>query len=214
MGIDTSALISSAIDFPRTVPNRAGRRRSMAAQLSLSPMKDRSGRVRGYLATMPRAEDPDHEITALDWTVRTHQTLDPKTFLAAPLSPAALLQLAESSSSGEQWWAGIMVILEPARFGRRQAEHRDAVDTLRALGLQVGLSGHRVADACGYDALLVEPSSAAAEIERDGALLIVTGIVDADALRWAEENDADLYEGPAIGAPIRIAPIDVSRLTR
>lgn len=178
-------------------------------------MQDRRSRqVAGYLAQLGHQDDPDREITALNWTVRIYETLAPDTFLAAPLSPSALLRLAESATDGPRWWDGIMVVLEPGRVGRRQAEHERAVATLRSLGLRVALSGHRVAGACGYDALLVDRRSAASWLEPDDATLIVTGITDEDDLTWAEERGADIVEGPFIGEPIRIAPVDLARLTR
>ncbi|HLU30380.1 MAG TPA: hypothetical protein VK088_01360, partial [Acidimicrobiia bacterium] len=85
----------------------------------------------------------------------------------------------------------------------------------RNLGMPCAIGGQRVRSAAGFDALVVEPARAAATIAMgDCPLTIATRLETEADLDWARRAGANLLGGRAVAEPLRVAPVDVSRLQR
>src|SRR5690606_41231293 len=76
------------------------------------------------------------------------------------------------------------------------------------------LMGHRVGPIDGFSAVVVTPDTAPADLTKPQGLLIAADIASDDDLTWARAIGADLLEGPAVAEPMRVAPVDLSRLRR
>ena len=171
--------------------------------------------ARGYLASLPHPfATPGEELTWVRWTLEALAVLAPGTFLVTPLSPQALLDPEAEPAIGESA-DRLLPVLESARVGARRRLLDEAVAAARELGLRCALGGHRVTSAAGFDAVVVRPATAAAELRLDGCpLLIGADLTSREHLRWAVAAGAGLVDGPAVAEPLRMAPVDVSRLQR
>ena len=107
-----------------------------------------------------------------------------------------------------------MPILEGARLGKRRTELEAAMANLGRLSIPTAVGGSRISSGEGFAAIVTTPSTAAVELERHGAQLIVVGVASARDLMWAKRVGANLIGGPAVAEPVRMAPVDLSRLRR
>lgn len=146
------------------------------------------------------------------WTLRALDVLAPATFLAVPLTPACLDELM-SAGSPTNPKDRLLPILETARVGSRLRELRAVRQRAAGAGMRVAVTGHRLASADGFDAAVVERRTAAVELKPGTCrLIIVRGVDTPDDLTWADQVGATLVSGKAVAEPIRVAPIDVSRI--
>lgn len=168
----------------------------------------------GYIGRLERhSGDPDKELSTISWTLQALEVLNPDAFLAAPISPdtVATASFAAILAPRRQRF---VPVLEAARVGRRMAEVGETLRRLHELGFQAAVSGHRISSVGGFDALVVTPRTAAVEFEANAGTLIVIDVASAPDLDWASSRGAALIEGPAVADPIRVAPVDLSRLQR
>lgn len=165
----------------------------------------------GYLVDSGSPSDAG-ELGWIQWTMRALHVLAPATFLAAPLTPACLDEVV-SSESPEHPGDRLLPILEAARTGHRLQELTATRQRAAEAGLRVAVTGHRLGSADGFDAAVVERRTAAGELKLGTCrLLIVRGADTPEDLAWAEQIGATLVAGRAVAEPIRVAPIDVSRI--
>lgn len=165
----------------------------------------------GYLVDSGTPSDTA-DLGWIQWTLRALDVLAPATFLAAPLAPACLDEVI-SKESPEHTSDRLLPILEAARTGRRLKELSATRQRAGAAGLRVAITGHRLGSADGFDAAVVERKTAAGELKLGTCrLLIVRGADTPEDLAWAEQVGATLVAGRAVAEPIRVAPIDVSRI--
>jgi hypothetical protein len=169
----------------------------------------------GYLARPPREfAGTEEEIAWIRWTVDALAVLAPGAFLAAPITAEALIAPHADESLGGLG-RHLMPILESARVGGRLVLLEAAREKARALELRCAVGGHRVASARGFDAVVIEPPRAATKVVMDDCrLLIAGGLKTATDVGWARDVGADLIQGEAVAEPLRVAPVDVSRLQR
>lgn len=176
---------------------------------------DKAAGTVGFVGTPgSRVDDPEQEVAWLRWTQQAAASLVPGAFLAAPVSAETIVWegFADAIRGLERQ---ILPILEPGRVGRRQALVRRALERAHHCGIRVGVGGHRVRSAVGFSALVVSPETAAEVVPTaPHRLLIATGLSTSESLDWARSIGAALIEGPAVAEPIRLAPVDVSRLRR
>lgn len=152
-------------------------------------------------------------IDRVTWTLRALGALSPSAFLAAPLTTACLASLISGDATSGWRQGRLLPILESARTGRRLADLSSAREAARRAGLRVALTGHRIAWARGFDAIVVDHAAASIDLRREGSqLLIASGICSPGDVTWAERIGADLMAGPDVADPIRVAPVDVTRL--
>lgn len=185
-------------------------------QVLLSPLlflDDLEGEPPGYLVgngTQFDVADPSW----IEWTLRALDVLAPATFLAAPLTPACLDEVT-SNDSAERATERLLPILEAARTGCRLQELTAARERAGRAGMRVAVTGHRLRSADGFDAAVVERQTAASALSLGTCrLLIVRGVDTPEDLAWAERLGATLVAGRAVAEPIRVAPIDVSRIQK
>jgi hypothetical protein len=203
------------------------RRYSTSAQfqVALSPLLPASepgGSAVGYLARPDSSpEEPaspeatDRELAILTWTTMAVDALHPNEFIAVTVTPELALVPAFGRTVRQLTCDRLMLVFETARVGRRRQTLVDAVSQARRCGVRVGVSGARVASAEGFDALVVTPSTTALAPPAGGAALIIAAeLRTEDDLEWALSYGADLLEGPVLGAPMTVAPVDLSRLRR
>lgn len=169
----------------------------------------------GYLARLERhPTDPLEELTTIRWTLQALEVLAPEAFLLTFPSATALAHPDLERVLGETLGRPLLPALEMARMGQRKAELQAAVANARRLGLRVAVWGHRISSAGRFDALVVDPRTAGSFLDRAKQPLIVTDITSAADSTWATEWGASLVEGPAVGDPIKVAPVDLQRLRR
>ncbi len=173
------------------------------------------GRPEGYLARISsRHTDPAEELATLRWTLRALGVLDPGAFLAACVSAEAMshpdLHRAVDGESRRR----LLAVVEAARGGRRRQELDVALRRMHLLGMKAAVMGHRVGPIDGFSAVVVTPDTAPADLTKPQGLLIAADIASDDDLTWARAIGADLLEGPAVAEPMRVAPVDLSRLRR
>lgn len=168
----------------------------------------------GYLVDTGTPSDAA-DLGWIQWTLRALDVLAPATFLAAPLTPACLDVVMSGESSEEQTSDRLLPILEAARTGRRLQELAATRQRAGKAGMRVAVTGHRLGSADGFDAAVVERQTAAAELKLGTCrLLIVQGADTPEDLAWAQQIGATLVAGRAVAEPIRVAPIDVSRIRK
>lgn len=198
-----------------SLARRSGRTRSHVVLGPLAPASGPDASPVGFLARPPREfAGTREEIAWIRWTVDALTVLAPGAFLAAPITAEALAApLADESLGG--FGRHLMPILESARVGGRLVLLEAAREKARALGLRCAVGGHRIASARGFDAVVVDPARAATTVAMgDCRLLIATGLKTAADVGWARDVGADLIQGDAVAEPLRVAPVDVSRLQR
>ncbi|HSJ35369.1 MAG TPA: hypothetical protein VLB85_09975 [Acidimicrobiia bacterium] len=197
------------------LPRRSGRARSHVVLEPLTPLADSGAAPVGYLARPPREfAGAGEELAWIRWTVTALGVLAPGAFLAASINGETLVSAQAQETLGG-FGRHLMPILEPARVGRRLEELGKARVTARNLGMPCAIGGQRVRSAAGFDALVVEPARAAATIAMGGCPLLIATRLDTQAdLDWARRQGANLIGGRAIAEPLRVAPVDVSRLQR
>lgn len=183
-------------------------------QVLLSPLlfaDDLDCEPPGYLVGEGTASDAA-DLGWIQWTLRALDVLAPATFLAAPLTPARLNDLI-SSGLPEHASDRLLPILEAARTGRRLQELTATRRLAGRAGMRVAITGHRLSSADGFDAAVVERGTAADELKLGTCRLqIVRGVDTPQDLAWAVQRGATLVAGRAVAEPIRVAPIDVSRI--
>lgn len=200
-------------EFRPPITRRYGRTRSHVTLGPLTPAGSTDTTPVGYLAQAPHPfADHAAEMAWVRWTLEALEVLAPQTFLATPLSVGALRSSDLGASLGERRQR-LMPILEPARVGRRRSELRAALESARDLGIRCAVGGNRVHSAAGFDALVVTPRTAAHSVSMgDCRLLIAADLRTEREVEWARACGARLMEGDAVADPLRVAPVDVSRL--
>lgn len=200
-------------EFRPPITRRYGRTRSHVTLGPLTPPGSTDTTPVGYLAQAPHPfADHAAEMAWVRWTLEALEVLAPQTFLATPLSVGALRSSDLGASLGERRQR-LMPILEPARVGRRRRELRAALESARDLGIRCAVGGNRVHSAAGFDALVVTPRTAAHSVSMgDCRLLIAADLRTEREVEWARACGARLMEGDALADPLRVAPVDVSRL--
>jgi len=192
----------------------ASRRRTDRRHVTLLPLVPPSGGPpAGYLTEIePLDEDVAAELNSLQWTLQALAVLDPETFLTAAVSAEAMAhpRLEEVTSDGPAF----MPILAGARIGQRRQELEAALANLERLGIPTAVGGPRITSGAGFAAIVTTPATAAVELERHGAQLIVVEVTTPEELEWTEKVGANLVGGPAVADPVRMAPVDLSRLSR
>lgn len=168
----------------------------------------------GYLARASSTiAGPGPEIEWLAWTLKALEVLAPSAFLAAFLSTEAIIAPVLADRLNRESRRRLLPVIEPARVGGRVTTQVRAMQRARDLGLRVAAGGHRVRSGKGFDAVFVSRPTAATEVVLHSCRLVVaTELSTADDLDWAGEIGASLIEGPVVSDPIRVAPVDVSRL--
>lgn len=194
-------------------PIRPGRGRH---NVLLSPICPAGGiEPAGYLTRIEATpERPQDELAAIRWTLQALEVLAPDAFLLVFPSAAALAHPRLEQELGHVLGRPLLPALEHARVGRRRSQLARATANLRRLGLRVAVWGHRVSSPESFDALVVQRRTCGYPLEPDGKPLIVAGISSAADARWATDQGATLVEGPAVGDPIKVAPVDLRRLRR
>ncbi len=194
-------------------------------QVELSPLlaaSDPSGAAAGYLArpdTTPddpaSTEATDRELAILTWTTMAVDALHPDEFIAVTVTPELALAPAFGRTVRRLTGHRLMLVFETARVGRRRQTLADAVSEARRFGVDVGVSGQRLASAEGFDALVVTPSTTALAPPVGGSAMIIAAELRSDGdLDWARSYGADLLEGPVLRAPMTVAPVDLGRFRR
>lgn len=197
--------------FVRHLPSR--HRADRRHHVHLLPLVPPSGGApAGYLTEFGPDDDVDAELANLRWTLQALAVLDPDAFLTAAVSAQAMSdpRVEEITRDGPAF----MPILEAARMGRRRQELEAAVADLSRLGIPAAVGGSRIRSAEGFAAMVVTPAQAPVELELHGGQLIVTGVETERDLAWAVDAGANLVGGPAVAEPVRMAPVDLSRLRR
>lgn len=181
----------------------------------LSPATHPGASPVGYLARPPgEFGGAGEELAWIRWTVTALGVLAPGAFLAASITGETLVSDRAEQALGS-FGRHLMPILEPARVGRRLEGLEKARETVRTLGMRCAVGGQRVRSAAGFDALVVDPARAAATMAMGDCRLLIATRLDTPAdLDWAHRQGADLIGGRAIAEPLRVAPVDVSRLQR
>lgn len=159
-------------------------------------------------------DDPVRELATIRWTLQALEVLAPDAFLLTFPSASALAHSGLEEELGHALGRPFLPALEVARMGRRRAELRKAATNARRLGLRVAVWGHRISSPGDFDALVVDRRTAATFPETGDQPLIVTNITSTADSRWATELGASLVEGPAVGDPIKVAPVDLNHLRR
>ncbi len=168
----------------------------------------------GYLVGAATPAQVD-EMAWITWTVRALDVLAPAAFLAAPMTTSCLESILTDGPSGDLRVARLLPILEAARTGRRLSDLVRVRDRARAAGMRVAVTGHRLATADAFDAVVVDRRTAALDLRLGSCRLVIADrILSPGDVAWAETMGARLLAGPAVADPIRVAPIDVSRLQR
>lgn len=200
-------------EFGPPITRRYGRTHSHVTLGPLTPAGSEDTTPVGYLAAAPHPfADHTAEMAWVRWTLDALEVLAPGTFLATPLSAEALRSSDLGASLGDRR-RQLMPILEPARVGRRRSELLAALESARDLGIRCAAGGNRVHSAAGFDALVVTPRNAAHSVSMgDCRLLIATDLRTEREVEWARTCGATLVEGEVIADPLRVAPVDVSRL--
>ncbi|HLU31061.1 MAG TPA: hypothetical protein VK088_04825 [Acidimicrobiia bacterium] len=153
-------------------------------------------------------------MAAIRWTLQALGVLDPHAFLAACVSHEAMSHADLHRVVDGESRRRLLAVVEAARVGRRRYELDVALRRMHLLGIKAAVMGQRVAATEGFHAVVVTPGTAPADLGQPEGLLIVAGIATDQDLEWARSIGADLLEGPSIGEPVRVAPVDLSRLRR
>ncbi|SRR5690606_20555972 len=184
--------------------------------VALSPLvPDVGARPEGYLARISsRHTDPSEELATLRWTLRALGVLDPQAFLAACVSAEAMAHADLHRVVDGESRRRLLAVVESARVGRRRHELEVALRRMHLLGIKAAVTGQRVGATDGFHAVVATPGTAAADLGEPEGLLIAAEISCEEDLHWARRIGADLLEGAAVAEPVRVAPVDLSRLRR
>ncbi|MFP3914274.1 MAG: hypothetical protein ACLFWM_05320 [Actinomycetota bacterium] len=159
-------------------------------------------------------DDPVEELESVRWTCRAVEVLDPDSFVMIEISTRAALHPSLPDRLADTPPDLIFPVLERGRVGRRLAQMHQARETLERQGLRVAVTGHRIASVGGFDLLVVSPRTAGADLDTGGRPLLVRDARTGKDLAWARDMGASLVEGPAVADPLKVAPVDLSRLRR
>lgn len=194
-------------------PPRRERRRG---HIVLSPVcpTDRVEPTAYRLRLEQSPAEPLEELASIRWTLQALELLAPDAFLLTNVSAPALAHPRLEEELGPAFGRPFLPALEHARMGWRKAEMDTAVANAGRLGLRVAVRGHRLQSTDGFAAAVVNRKSAGIGLRPGDSELIVTDVASQADAQWAVDMGANLIEGPAVGDPIRVAPVDLNRLRR
>lgn len=194
-------------------PARRERRRD---HIVLSPVcpTDRVEPTAYRLRLEQSPAEPLEELASIRWTLQALELLAPDAFLLTNVSAPALAHPRLEEELGPAFGRPFLPALEQARTGQRRAEMNAAVANASRLGLRVAVWGHRLQSNEDFHAVVVDRRTAGIGLRGGSAELIVTDVASQADAEWAVDMGGTLIEGPAVGDPIKVAPVDLNRLRR
>jgi hypothetical protein len=158
----------------------------------------------GHLDLTPPGHDRHRHSQRLRWILDSLAILAPDTVLMAPC-PLSFLVAPDFC-----WDRRLVPILDPVRLGRRL----DLFDLARQVATErearLALRGGTLADGDGFDFWVLE----ADRLGGGGDIAVVCHDVATPEQLEAAAPTAEWVAGPAVAAPLRIAPVELSRLRR
>lgn len=153
----------------------------------------------------PGHDQPRHS-QRLRWILDSLAILAPGTVLMAPC-PLAFLVGPDSVEDPR-----FIPILDPVRVGRRLILFEVARKRALEAGIRLAVRG-TAGEADGFDLRMVS-ADRIGECPGGGTPLVCIDIATPDQLSAARSAGAEWLAGPAVAPPLRIAPVDISRLRR